>query len=302
MPEHGRVTVEIQLVSVKNFLTRSSGFLTTVSSHSLQPYRGCSFGNALCGVGCYVRHHQWVLQGRAWGSFLDVRTNAAESYLKNAHREAAWARRTLGRFSIFCSSATDPFVPQDRKYHVTHRLLQAMHEVPPDELILQTHSPLVLDELPQLQQLQAKCRVRVHVSIESDQDRLPGLPPPAASVQARLNACRELKRAGLEVVVTVAPLLPIHAPDAFFASLAEVADAVVIDHFIGGDGSTNGSRTLRTPLPAAIRAVEPRAASLEYRDEMVAIARRHFPTRTGVGIDGFAGRWLPESPDLLIER
>jgi len=34
------------------------------------------------------------------------------------------------------------------------------------------------------------------------------------------------------------------------------------------------------------------SASLEYRDEVVALAKRFFPGRVGVGPDGFAGRYL----------
>jgi hypothetical protein len=37
---------------VRSILTRATGYLRTVCSHSLQPYRGCTFGNSLCGVGC----------------------------------------------------------------------------------------------------------------------------------------------------------------------------------------------------------------------------------------------------------
>jgi len=44
-------------VEVGRILTRASGYLRDVCSHSLQPYRGCSFGRSLCGVGCYVRHN-----------------------------------------------------------------------------------------------------------------------------------------------------------------------------------------------------------------------------------------------------
>jgi hypothetical protein len=72
----------------------------------------------------------------------------------------------------------------------------------------------------------------------------------------------------------------------------EVADAVAIDHFIGGDGSPSGSRTRRTQLPQAMAAVDPRSVTLEYRDEIVAIAWRYFPGRVGVNIDGFAGRMM----------
>jgi DNA repair photolyase len=306
--------MEIIQTTIRNILTRTSGFLSTVTSHSLQPYRGCTFGNALCGAGCYVRHNRYVTQGREWGSFLEVRENASQSYRDNQAREAAWARRNRGTFSIFCSSSTDPFLPQERSFGVTRSVLEAMLELPPDLLILQTHSHTVLQALPVIVALndtgvpyqdqpspagRSPCplrqRVRVHVSIESDRDRLPGLPPPASSVENRFHACAELKRAGIEVVVTVAPLLPIEEPRRFFERIAEVADGVVLDHFIGGDGSSDGSRTLRTLLPEAMRRVDPESLRIEYRDRMAAIAKEFLPSRVGINIDGFAGRYQSES-------
>ena len=56
--------IEVSSTRVRNVLTRTGGYLRSVASHSLQPYRGCSFGNALCGVGCYVRHNGPLLKGR----------------------------------------------------------------------------------------------------------------------------------------------------------------------------------------------------------------------------------------------
>src|SRR4051794_31284780 len=88
-----RVAMKTSLVTVRSILSRSSGFLTTVCSHSLQPYRGCPFGKLHCGISCYVPHTP-ALAGddRPWGSFLDVRTNAAESYHATFGRERDWAR------------------------------------------------------------------------------------------------------------------------------------------------------------------------------------------------------------------
>lgn len=285
--------VTITETTVKNILTRTSGFLRTVTSHSLQPYRGCSFGNAACGVGCYVRHNGHLLQGREWGSFLEVRTNGAESYLANAATERRWASRRGMPFGVFCSSSTDPFVPQEARFRVTESVLQAMLIEPPDELIVQTHSHRVAeaDTISLLSELNQRCRLRVHVSIETDLDPFPGLPPHASPVERRLEACAALRTSGLRTVVTVSPLLPIGDPNRFFARLAEVADAVVIDHFIQGDGSADGSRTLRTSLPAAMRAVDPESLTLTYRDRIVEIARRDLPGRVGVNIDGFAGKF-----------
>jgi len=289
------VPVDVTEVPVRSILTRASGYLDGIASHSLQPYRGCTYGNSLCGVGCYVRHNGHVTRGRPWGGFLEVRTNAAGVYRATCERERRWAERAATgvgrRFVIFCASVTDPFVPQERRYRITRSLLDAMIERPPDALILQTHSHLVTDELDRLRTLTERCELRVHVSIETDRDRLPGLPPPASRVERRMQACATLKAGGLRTVVTVAPLLPIADPERFFARVAEVADAVVLDHFIGGDGSPTGHRTRRTALPAAMMQLEPRSVEANYLEEMAAIARQFLPGRVGIGRDGFAGRF-----------
>jgi DNA repair photolyase len=277
---------------VKRILTRAGGYLRDVCSHSLQPYRGCSFGRSLCGVGCYVQHNAWLTRGAPWGSFLEARVNAPEAYAAEHAGERRWARRARGAFGVFLSSSTDPFLPQERVWGVTARLLAAMTEAPPDALIVQTHSPDVARAAPRLRALAARCELRVHLSIESDRDRLPGLPPPSAPVARRLAAAAALRAAGLRTVVTVAPLLPLRDPTGFFRRVADAADAVVIDHFVGGDGSPDGRRTARTPLPAAMERVLPGSSELAYRDRVVAIARELMPGRVGVGRDGFAGRYL----------
>lgn len=282
--------IQLGTTEVRNILTRSSGYLRTVCSHSLQPYRGCSFGNSLCGVGCYVQHNGFLTRGARWGSFLEARTNAADVYARQYDRERSWARRRRDRFGIFMSSSTDPFVPHEHRFRVTRALLERMHEHPPDALILQTHTHRVLDYLALYRTLRERCDLRIHLSIETDRERLPGLPPPASPIERRFEAARCLKEAGIRVVITVAPLLPIRHPQRFFERVAACADAVVIDHFIGGDGSVAGARTLKTDLPAAMAAVEPASTSLAYRERMVAIAQQVLPGRVGVGIEGFAGR------------
>jgi len=283
----------VPTTEVRSILTRAGGYLKQVCSHSLQPYRGCTFGNSLCGVGCYVRHNPWLTRGQVWGSFLEVRTNASSAYHAGYERERAWGRRARGAFSIFMSSSTDPFVPQEDRYGITADLLETMRALPPDELIVQTHTHRVSNHEDLLAALAECCSLRVHLSVESDRDRLPGLPPPASGVTARLRAAAELKARGIRVVITCAPLLPIDDPEAFFARIARCADAVVLDHFVGGDGSRAGQRTLATPLPAAMAAVVTESTQLGYRDRMAEIAKRHLPGRTGLGPAGFAGQYEP---------
>lgn len=274
---------------VTSILTRTSGYLESVASHSLQPYRGCALGHSLCGVACYVRHNMFVTRGREWGDFVEPRINAAAMYRRQYPRERNWARgRSRGKFCVFLSSSTEPFQPAETKYRVTRSVLEAMRELPPDELIVQTHSHRVLDAADVLCQLKPVCGLRVHVSIESDRETLPGLPKPASPIERRVAAGRALRDKGIFTVATLAPLLPIENPERFFAGLQPAFDAVVIDHFIGGDGSAGGSRTRRTALPQAMALVEPASVTLAYRDQIVATARKFFD-RVGVGCAGFAG-------------
>jgi DNA repair photolyase len=228
-----------------------------------------------------LRAAQWVRHPRPeWGTFLEARTNAADAYLAAVARERPWARTSRGRFSIFMSSSTDPFVPQEDRLRVTRGVLEAMTQEPPDELIVQSHTHRVANYLDLYQQLTRRCDLRVHLSIETDRERLPAYRR-RQPVDARFDAAQRLRSSGIRVVITVSPLLPIADPVAFFTRIAASADAVVIDHFIEGDGSADGSRTFRTALPAAMTAIDPCCTSLAYRDEIIAIAEGIMPGRVG---------------------
>jgi DNA repair photolyase len=296
--------MQLLATEVRQILTRTGGYLSGIASHSLQPYRGCALGNSLCGVGCYVRHNIYVTRGRAWGSFVEQRLAAASAYLATVGRERAWAQKHRGRFCIFMSSSTEPFQPIERRAGITRQLLEAMMgpHAAPDELIIQTHSHRVMDYLELYRELNRATSLRFHVTIESDRDSLPGLPPSASTVSRRFAAAAALRDAGLRVVITVAPLLPIERPREFFRQIANSADAVVIDHFIGGDGSPrgDGARTRRTPLPQAMAAVDPHSTTLAYRDEMVRLASQIMPSRVGLGRAGFGGKMLAASATMPL--
>lgn len=272
----------------RSILTRATGYLREVCSHSLNPYIGCGFGFSACGEGCYVRFNRWLTRGRVWGSFVDVKTNASGIYLKTVETERHWARNRGRAFSIFLSSSTDPWQPAEKKYRVTRAVLDAMIVSPPDELILQTHTANILDDVERIRTLSGLCSLRVHVSIEGDVERLPGLPPPPCSLEQRIRVIGQLAGKGLTVVACLSPLYPMKDPDTFFKRLAdEGAAATVIDHFIFGDGSENGSRTLKTALPEAMARVLPGSVDLAYREMIARTAVKYLPV--GISCKGFAG-------------
>jgi len=278
---------------ISKILTRASGYLKPVASHSLQPYRGCALGSSLCGVGCYVQHNHYLTRGEQWGSFVEARTNAAEAYREEYESEKRWTHRRGEPFGIFMSSSTEPFQPLEKKMGITRAVLEAMVELPPDFLIVQTHSHHVVDYLDLYPTLKERLDLRFNISIECDRDELPGLRRAASPVSRRIEAARKLREAGLYVMAAVSPLLPIADPHRFFANLAEAVNSVVIDHYVGGDGSAGGSRTNRTRLPQVMAAVEPGCVDLAYRDAMVKVAQIYFPGKVGTGYDGFARRFLP---------
>jgi len=273
-----------------SILTRSTGYLRGVSSHSLNPYIGCGFGSSSCGEGCYVQFNQWINRGREWGKFVDVKVNADEVYLRTVKAEKRWAARRRIPFSIFFSSSTDPWQPIERKFRITRRVLHSMLEEAPDVLILQTHSSMIMEDLELIVALSKQCALRVHLTIEGDKDSLPGLPPPPCSVEKRISIAKELASTGVTVVICMSPLYPLLDPSYFFSRLVESGvSAVVIDHFIKGDGTQNGSRTRRTKLPIAIAAFDKHAEKLSYREKIANIAARYLPV--GVSSSGFAGHY-----------
>ncbi|MBC8287130.1 MAG: hypothetical protein H8E42_06615 [Nitrospinae bacterium] len=282
--------MQINLVQSKTLLTRSSGYLTGVCSHSLNPYRGCGYGLSSCGEGCYVRFNHWLTQGREWGKFVDVKINAGELYTQSAEKEKNWAHHRSISFTIFMSSSTDPWQPAEKKYRVTRAILRAMATCPPDTLILQTHSASILDDQEILRELSRLCSLRVHISIEGDRNRLPGLPPPPCSIEQRISALEQLSAQGLKTVACLSPLYPLENPQHFFERLKNAgASAVIIDHFIEGDGTAQGSRTLKTRLPLAMSQVQEDSVRLSYRNHIANIARTYLPV--GVSAQGFAGHY-----------
>lgn len=282
--------VQINPANNKSILTRTTGYLKQVCSHSLNPYSGCGFGNSSCGEGCYVRFNNWINQGRPWGSFVDVKTNAANLYSQSVKREKAWAAKQSQSFSIFMSSSTDPWQPAEKKYRITRKVLQAMRINPPDEIIFQTHSSTILEDIDLIVELSHNCKIKVHISIEGDRDTLPGLPPPPYSVANRIKTLEQLSSRGIFTVSCLSPLYPLNDADQFFEKIKSAgASAIIIDHFILGDGTSDGSRTKKTSLPSIMKNVLSESVHLSYRDKVINIARKYLPV--GISAAGFAGNY-----------
>ncbi len=151
-------------------------------------YRGCSHGCVYCYAPSLIHDE------RKWGTFVDVKVNAAEVL----ERELRRSRKGI----VFLSSASDPYQPAEARYRVTGRALEALvrHDFP---VIILTRSPLVLRDI---QLLKGLSWVRVGFSISSIQSRVyePGVVP----VARRIETMRALGKAGIKTWVSMAPLIP----------------------------------------------------------------------------------------------
>jgi len=282
--------MQIKEIKSQSILTRAGGYLSKVATHSLNPYAGCGFGRSSCGTYCYVQFNPWIVKDRTWGKFVDVKINADRIYNQTVKSERNWAHKQNKLFSVFLSSSTDPWQPVERKYRITRNILNAMLKEPPDSLILQTHTDRIIDDMSLIRDLDSLCKMRVHISVEGDRERLPGMPPPPCSLDKRLEALALFSKIGLTAIACLSPLYPLKEPEMFFQRLADDGvSAVIIDHFISGDGSNDGKRTFKTILPNAMAVLDEESIQLSYRDKIAGIAGKYL--RVGLSSEGFAGNF-----------
>src|SRR6266699_645101 len=184
----------------KSIITRNNspdvGFET-----SLNPYRGCEHG---C-IYCYARPtHEYLglSAGLDFESKIMVKTNASE--LIQAELESSrWQPQTL-----VMSGVTDPYQPIERKLRITRRCLEVLAKFRNPVAII-TKNRLVTRDIDLLCELTKYNAVAVNLSVTSLEPNLQRvLEPRTSSPQARLDAIRQLRSAGIPTGVMVAPVIP----------------------------------------------------------------------------------------------
>lgn len=168
---------------------------------SVNPYRGCEHG---C-IYCYARPtHEYL----GYSAGLDFETKILVKYdapelLRRALESPRWRPRVLAM-----SGVTDPYQPVERKLELTRRCLEVLAEYRQAVSII-TKNRLVVRDVDLLAGLAADKAAGVFLSITSLDDELVGkLEPRTSRPRGRLEAVRELARAGVPVGVMVAPVIP----------------------------------------------------------------------------------------------
>jgi DNA repair photolyase len=247
--------------TARSILTRTGGYLAGFT-HTLQPYAGCQFSCSYC----YVR--EMTVQRTnphrlPWSKWIAPKLNAAALL----EREAARGRLASAR--IFCSSATDPYTPLERRLRLTRGCLEVMQRQAPEALIVQTRSPLVARDADLIAALPSAA---VSLTITTSDEAVRRLfEPDSPSVARRLETLGALRAAGVRTQAAIAPLLPGDVSE-LAARLDPVVDRVVVDDFFRGDGA-GGARSR-----AALKVLETQGFAAwsqpGYAAEATAILRR----------------------------
>ena len=170
-------------------------------SWQINPYRGCEFACKYC----YARYtHEFM-------EMHDGLEFERKIYVK---KHSTWLlRQELKQVrpgqSIAIGTATDPYQPAERKFGITRAIMEELARHEGLSLGLVTKSDLVVRDLDLLQQIAARNRLSIHITItttKSDLARI--LEPRAPRPDLRFCAVKKLSAAGISTSVNCAPILP----------------------------------------------------------------------------------------------
>lgn len=164
-------------------------------------YRGCAHACSYC----YARPtHEYL----GWGAGTDfesrlvVKRNAVEVLAQEL------ARRSWRREVVCISGNTDPYQPLEAHYRLTRGLLGAFVAASTPVAVI-TKGALIRRDIDVLLELNERAGVRVHVSLAfADQDLARAMEPGAPAPAVRLETIRALSAAGLDVGLSLSPVIP----------------------------------------------------------------------------------------------
>jgi DNA repair photolyase len=187
----------------------------TMSRYHSAIYDGCEFGCDYC--------TGWSMSMRSLTESVRMMPNIAmraKAELATMHRDDV----------IGLIADSDPYQPAEPTYRRTHHVLQMCVEAK-HPVVIMTKSPLVMDDIELIQQLNTDCFAMVIVTIISHnadvQSRFEHKSP---STDNRLALIRQLKRYDIPVGVALQPLIPyVNDTDYALKRLLEVISAAGAD-------------------------------------------------------------------------
>jgi DNA repair photolyase len=255
---------EVLEAQAGTILNKTTGFIAEAGfTHSMTPARNCTFGCSYCYVPTLriyggLKQEDW----RHWGQFTTFKSNAPELLRRQLRPEQV----------IYCSPLVDPYQPAEETEQLMPRILDEVLSRPPKVFVIQTRGPLIVRDLARLVGLSRRTTLRVSFSIATNRETVRKIyEPNCATIDCRLKAIGELRKAGIITFATLAPILPCDP---------EELAGIVLD--------ATGQDIIGDPLH--VRSVKPRGATT--REAAFAISAKH----------GFLD-WLdPDFQSEVVER
>jgi DNA repair photolyase len=192
--------VEYFTLSIRSLLNRCN-VPRMPFSWTINPYRGCEFACKYC----YARYTHEFMEMRNGVEFeqkIFVKQHAAHLLRQELRRVKAGEEIAIG-------TATDPYQPAEKKFEVTRAVLEEFARHRGFEIGIVTKSNLILRDLELLKEVARANKLFVNLTVttlNSDLARI--LEPRAPRPDLRLDAVRQLNRAGVDAGVICAPVIP----------------------------------------------------------------------------------------------
>ena len=186
---------------------------------TLNPYRGCTHA---CHY-CFARRYQTQFElgpGDEFSSVIFVKTNLID-VLRRELDHHGWKRE-----QVAVGTATDPYQPIEGHYKLTRGALEALnHARTPIGLV--TKGPMVVRDRDILADMGRRAGATVYLSVPTvDEAAWSALEPGTAHPLQRLRAVRQLRDAGVNAGVLMAPVVPnfMTRPQQLEATIKAIAD------------------------------------------------------------------------------
>jgi DNA repair photolyase len=168
---------------------------------TINPYRGCEFACKYC-YARYTHEFMDLRDGVEFERKIYIKQHAAELLRQEL-------RQVKGGEEIAIGTATDPYQPAEKRFEVTRTILEEFSRHGGLEIGIVTKSNLILRDLLLLREVAEHNTVFVNLTITTlDTDLARALEPRAPRPDLRLEAIRELNRAGVNAGAICAPVLP----------------------------------------------------------------------------------------------
>ena len=182
--------MKINFREAKSIITKSN--IPSVD-YVINPYTGCQHGCIYCYAEFMIRFTNH--KGDKWGEFLDIKQFALDKIKP---------QRYNGK-RILLSSVTDPYLPLEKKYQNTRKILEKLVGTSAEVVVL-TKSKLVVRDIDLFKKFE---NIEVGISISTlNEEFARVLERGASKPSERFAAMKEIHNNGIQTYIFISPFFP----------------------------------------------------------------------------------------------